>query len=700
MIDVVCPNCNSVTPPFQYCLVCNSFLADQLRHALENRHDKATEPANRRWANYWGFLSYLLALLRSLRKRLMFSSKSGTELNIQMDAHLRRDCRRVQKHGICKLATSSTKEDEVAVIAKVNDLDGFKNLEQVRIVTIIEGTNEDQTTLVTARIKGDEQEIELVRNHSFVLSLKAARRMRPFLEQAKRETLMPANLLATDLQANGGEGVIIGIVDFGLDFRHRNFCNSDGNTRILALWDQKAPFDKHYSPEPFRYGRLIKEDQINEALKKADPYQALAYEASRNSLFDTGSHGTYIADIAAGNGLGSNCPGIAPKANIVFVDVSTAGTRMQGGQAVGSTFGDSVQLLEAIKFIFDYAKDQPCVINISLGSNGGPHDGTTPVEDAIDRLVKQKPNRAVVIAAGNSFGKSLHAAGCVPNGGYVDLKWQIPRFDPTGNELELWYAGEDRFSVEILNPDGKCVARVRPCQIWETTESSKGRMSVVNRLGHPHYRDNTITVFFERGVSAGVWTLRLLGDAVRDGNFHVWIDRDDQGQSRFVKPKDKSYVISNDCTLNSIACGYKAIVVGSYNAYETNQPLSDTSSSGPTRDKRQQPTISAPGEKVMAAQSGTLVLRHRQSGTSIAAAVVTGTVALMLSEALAAGITLATEQIRDILIRTARKSPTGGNQWDSGYGHGRVCIKTAIEDVTSGTESNHQQASAAGLRRQ
>ena len=191
--------------------------------------------------------------------------------------------------------------------------------------------------------------------------------------------------LAADDEAKGGGGVIIGVVDFGLDFAHRNFRNSDGSTRILALWDQKAsPGDQSISraagrsPEPFGYGRLFEEDDINEALKQADPYKALGYEVSKNSLFDTSAHGTHVADVAAGNsGLGSSCPGIAPQAEIVFVDIATARAPVQGVQAVGSTFGDSAQLLEAIHFIFDYAKakGRPCVINISLGTNGGPHDG-------------------------------------------------------------------------------------------------------------------------------------------------------------------------------------------------------------------------------------------------------------------------------------------------------------------------------------
>jgi len=695
MTDVICPNCHSITPPFRRCLVCNLYLSDLLDDHFKSEPGQVAKPAGGRLADNRRSLSKLFALARSLARRFMPLSKSGSEYSVPMDARLRRACRRIEKHGICKLATASTEKGEVAVIAKVTDLARFKQHVN-SVTTVIKSPSDDQLMLVTARMRADENKIENLRKQGFVKSLKASARVRPFLEQTRRETFTCADALPLDPEAQDGSGVIIGIVDFGLDFAHRNFRDSYGRTRILALWDQKASTAAQHSPKPYGYGRLFTEDEINEALKEADPYKALGYEVSKNSLPDAGGHGTSVTDVAAGNGLGSSCPGVAPQAEIVFVDVATAGTPMQGPQAVANTFGDSVQLLEAIHFIFEYAKakGRPCVINISLGTNGGPHDGSSPLEKAIDWLVTEEPNRAVVIAAGNSFGKALHATGQVPKGGCVDLKWRISRFDATSNEFEVWYASNDRFTLELLDPDGKRVAMVRPGCIWEKTDGSRGLMTVVNRLHDPINDDNTINVFFERGVRDGVWTLRLRGDTVHDGCFHAWIERDEMGQSRFAKPKDKSYVISNDYTLSSIACGHETIVVGSYNAYEADLPLSEFSSAGPTRDKRerQQPTLCAPGEDVMVAQPKTRILRHRQSGTSVAAAVVTGTVALMLAEAQAQSITLTADQIREILIRTAHRNPASDNHWEPGFGYGRVCAKAAVADVRYGLYRHPQQA--------
>ena len=123
-----------------------------------------------------------------------------------------------------------------------------------------------------------------------------------------------------------------------------------------------------------------------------------------------------------------------------------------------TSFGDSVTLLEALKYIFDKAGTRPAVVNVSLGTNGGPHDGTTLVDQGIDALVTAAANRAVVIAASNSFDDGIHATGTLTAGVSHDLHWDVVStlFRPI--ELELWYAGSDRFKVELIGPNGVVLA--------------------------------------------------------------------------------------------------------------------------------------------------------------------------------------------------------------------------------------------------
>ena len=384
-------------------------------------------------------------------------------------------------------------------------------------------------------------------------------------------------------------------------------------------------------------------------------------------------------DIACGNGSGSRVPGVAPNADIIFVQISASDIAWEGPAVVDSNFGGSVQLLEAIQFIFEQAGTRPCVTNISLGTNGGPHDGTNLVEQGIDAIVTAEPNRAVVIAASNSYDDGIHASGRVTERSFVDLVWQIGWFDFTHNEMEIWYSKDDQLQLELIDRDDRSIGTLdlgTSAEIYN--QANELLFFVAHRQGDPNNGDNTIGIFMNtEAISSGLPTqlkLRLHGIAISNGQFHAWIERDDPGQSSFAPPHDNSH------TLGSISCGQHSIVVGSYDAHTTGQPLSWFSSAGPTRDGRQKPEISAPGHNVLAANSSTRVGITRMSGTSMAAPAVTGVVALILAEARSLNNKLTSEQIRDILAKTARSNPPS-MPWDDRYGMGRVDASAAVQQV-------------------
>ena len=723
---VICPNCRTKSPAWTNCANCSAPLRRHNGHApksvVKNHHLTATQAMSKGRA-------------------------------VVMDPEW---CRREQnnKYDIAYPQIACSDEHEVAVIARVTDLNKFKKLPQVKVKTAIR--LHDKTTIVTARMPNSEEELQKVHDEKFVLSLKPGVRLRQHLEQTRDASIalpapVPKKTYLPIKDERSPKPVIVGFVDFGLDFMHRNFRYADGSTRILALWDQAA--DPNTVPhitldedeqeqaqeiydfgkasalwEKYGYGLLHTKPEIDKAIQVADAelhatdgdnktideylesaYRALRYAPPKDSLFQIGAHGTYVADVAVGNGLGTGAAGIAPEADIVFVEVATLRVEdhirptelaVSTTDRLGNSFGDSAQLLEAVKFIFDFAKlkDRPCVVNISLGTNGGPHDGSNLVELALDALVCEQPNRAIVIAAGNTHGKALHVRGQIEQGDCIDLNWQIPQDDPTLNKLELWYAEPDKLTVEVINPQGVNLGRITPG--WQkllladpdpkgqssnksskTDPNGKVKVSVINRQNDPNNQANTINIALDPGATPGIWKARLHGTSVKNGEFHAWIERDETGQSRFAEPDDDEYEITDECTLNTIACGKHTIVVGSYDATKHAPPSSVNSSAGPTRDGRRKPDLSAPGESVFAAYSRTLVLRNRVSGTSLAAPVVTGTIALMLAEAQKQRISLTAKQILKILKRTVQPEADGRRGWDPRKGYGRVSVKDAVEAI-------------------
>ncbi len=574
-------------------------------------------------------------------------------------------------------ATASTLEGEIAVIAKVADKEAWVALSEVQPGADIGPAPDGNGHIVTARIP--LARLEYVRRQPFVVSLKPAQSLHPELADTIREIEARQDLLPPEAVGGQGRDVVIGIVDFGCDFAHRNFRRSDGSTRLLAIWNQNGAAN---AGSPFSYGTLYDQAAINAALTQANPYAALGYGPRPDQPgAPAGTHGTHVMDIAGGNGLGSGTPGVAPEADLVFVDVAASDIPWAGPDVLTSSFGDSVQLLEALRFIFDFAGNRPCVVNVSLGTNGGPHDGTTLVEQGIDALLAEVPNRAVVIAASNSFADGIHAAGRVPQQGSVDLRWQVQDADWTHNECEIWYSGSDRLRLELLAPDGTQLGLLDAGQSGRLTDNAGNvLLFAAHRVDDPNNHDNVIGIFLENTLPAGTWTLRLHAVQVQNGTFHAWIERDDNSPSMFVPPHDNRY------TLGSISCGCHTIVVGSYDAHKSTVPLSWFSSSGPTRDGRTKLELSAPGHNVLAAHSRTGTGVTRKSGTSMAAPAVTGVVALLLSEARAHGIDLTIDEIRAVLrssVQASPPDPTAG--WDPRYGDGRVRAAAAVFEVLQAT---------------
>lgn len=688
MTNVICPKCHSVVPPWQSCLNCYTSLAGRPGGVTESGKSSTDTPQTARLGQSPSSSADTAVKARRPAPFGIIGSMAS-----QIDPNLFR-CIQRREQGFRKLPSASQPEDQLGVIARLTDIEPFEKIDGVKIATRIEPTEKDNTWIVTALVPWSN--FEDIRQQEFVVSMKASQRIRPSLEKTIQEIGARRTNPPNEPLANGGSGVIVGIVDFGMDFMHRNFRapGVDGGSRILALWDQTAAPDQD-SPAPFGYGKVHTKEAIDAALGQngEDPYEFLGYGPPTDGMFVTGAHGTYVADVAAGNGEGTGAPGVAPNSDIVFVEISTKGIPSSHADVVGNTFGETKQLLDAVEFIFDFAakRDRPCVVNLSLGTNGGPHDGKTLVELAIDRLVEEAPNRAVVIAASNLAGKNLHATGQVSAdmNNPVELKWHIFPNDTTINELEIWYSKNDRFDVEVVKPNGLTKVAVEFREKASFSVGEKSTMVVVNREDDPNNEDNTINVFFEQEIAPGIWTLRLRGASIADGGgrFNAWIERDETGPSRFEPSATCN--INDDCTLGSIACGEKSIVVGGYDAHKAGFPLCEFTSSGPTRDGRPKPEISAPGQDVFAAHSRTLVERHSESGTSMSAPAVTGVVALMLAEAMTNKISLDIDKIREILIQTARPDPpVFGNAdtnmtWNPQYGHGRVSAAAAVAAVSA-----------------
>ena len=332
-----------------------------------------------------------------------------------------------------------------------------------------------------------------------------------------------ANAVHTGSPALKGTGVIVGIIDSGIDFAHQCFRKADGTSRILSIWDQSlTPTGSERSPAGYTYGVEYTKANIDAALATANPTSSVRHQDS-----DPG-HGTHVAGIAAGDGsvAGNSKPaftfvGVAPEADIIFV-ANSAGT---------PDLGDSAATLDAAKYIFEKAAalNKPVVINLSQGDNMGPHDGTSLLERGLDNLLGG-PGRIFVKSAGNAGADNIHASGTVAAGGTEQVQFTVPAGDTSPETLDIWYYGPDRFGITITTPGGHTTTPVNPGAAPSSINLPNGnRLLIVSRLNDPNNHDNRIYIQLSRGTSPtiqqGNWFFGLQGTTVVDGRFDAWIER-------------------------------------------------------------------------------------------------------------------------------------------------------------------------------
>lgn len=472
-------------------------------------------------------------------------------------------------------------------------------------------------TLATASLRLSQ--IGLVAEMSEVQSIRASRPVEPLLDQSVPETGAP--ILWYGTQSTTGQGVIVGIVDSGVDILHPAFRldrDKDGfleGSRILFYWDQSASGIGWFPPF---WGDEIGEAVYGRVYAQRDLEVAISVNYS--PVPDTMGHGTHVAGIAAASSnLG--LPGVAPGAELVVVKTNF--------------YEDGV--VDGIKFVFEVAEylGKPAVVNISLGGHAGPHDGTSPFERMISELV-DRPGCVIVAAAGNEGAKKIHVGGEIR----TRTTWTLL---PSSSSVvvRFWYVFPAQFRVTISSPLGETLVTA-PGQARGLT-SPAGILWLDNGIDTMK-QTQQIFLSLNRAAPGSAWQITF--EPILGGRVDGWIESssmgsfvEGDGNVTIAEPGNAERVITVGAYVTKTSWVSQA---GLYKAegYEL-QALAPFSSRGPTRDGRLKPDLSAPGAWIVSARS-----REAQvspwyalpdgwhmilAGTSMAAPHVAGACALILS---------------------------------------------------------------------
>lgn len=228
-----------------------------------------------------------------------------------------------------------------------------------------------------------------------------------------------------------------------------------------------------------------------------------------NHVAFKGSHGTKVASIAAGNRVSGELGGVAPGADLVFVNTVGSGSR---------SLTAMTELAEAVDYIFRCADEarKPCVVNIGLGDDLGPRDGSSPAERFLDMLIWSKPGRAVTIAAGNANLQGRSRAGHLPSGATREMKFRTSERSPRSFVFEFWFTGGVDVEFEIKAPrdlGSSDVLRVDGLVHWYAL--GRDRLSVASATRVPTGDKGIIRIELvcpedagpAPGFSGGTWSL-------------------------------------------------------------------------------------------------------------------------------------------------------------------------------------------------
>jgi subtilisin family serine protease len=579
-----------------------------------------------------------------------------------------------------------------------------------RLVRVVDG-------YYTARIPRDR--LKELEKHPGVIEVEGVRLLRPHLDHSVKR-IHGREPLPGGGGVPDGRGVVIGFVDYGLDFKQKDFQNPrkgardahnpHGITRIAYLWDQQLKRKgNERAPKKYRYGVEYSAAQIDKALRAHRPDRI---QHDPLSAEDIAGHGTSIAGIAAGNGQSTDrhykkagkYKGVAPAATLVFVSLSRARIIKQLNAPRG-TFANSLNIAHGVAYCFEKADElgMPCVVNLSLGANGGGHDGDMALEWIIDALL-ERHGRAVVVAVGNEDGDEfpVHATGRLKKGAKAALKWVVgdpdtSTNDPNPNELEVWYPRGSAISARLIAPDGEASKAVTPGKSRSHTFANGEKVSIYSDPLTPW--NGAARIHFEltggaTDIRFGTWRVQLQATRVGEPGgrvrFDAWIERTLPANAAVgSKSRFATYNPRTAINVTPPATSRRSITVASRANRRPPAPISTYSGRGPTRDRRRKPELTAPGDPIFStnarARVGNLgpggnpwTARRSVGGTSAAAPHVTGVIARMLGR----NAYLTADEIRAILLKSATPPPHG-RKWDPKWGYGTVNAARAVELVES-----------------
>ena len=506
-----------------------------------------------------------------------------------------------------------------------------------------------------------EENIEKLASLEEVIYIEKPKRL--FFEVADGRRVSCIDAVQTPRFRLTGKGVLIGVIDSGIEYANADFRQEDGATRIRFLWDQTV---EGTPPEGYRIGSEFSAEQINEALQQPNRTMRLQKVPS----VDSSGHGTAVAGVAAGNGRnsGGRYRGTAPDAELIIVKLGNPG---------GVGFPRTAELMQAVDYIVQKAEmlQMPVSVNISFGNTYGAHNGTSLPERFLDAAA-QIGRTLISVGTGNEGAEAGHTSGFVREGEETSVPLGVQERQGAFS-LQIWTDYTDVIGVTIKTPSGERVGPIR--EVMGTQRFLTGKTEILLYYGEPSPYSGLNEIFLEflpvdDYVNSGEWNIILVPEQIVTGRFEMWLPA-----SYTLNEGTAFFYPTEELTLTIPSTASRVLTVAAYDA--DTMSYADFSGRGRKSQNNQKPDLAAPGVNVVSVQGEEGYASF--TGTSFAAPFASGGAALLMEW----GITeknvlfLYGEKAKAFLRRGARELP-GYDSWPNNQlGYGALCIRDSIPET-------------------
>ena len=488
--------------------------------------------------------------------------------------------------------------------------------------------------------------------------------------QGKRASCIPEVTMREPFLT--GKGVLVAVIDSGIDYQNPEFRTREGETRIQYLWDQTLiPSETiGFPPAGFSEGVEFDKAKIDAALRSNMPETMVP-------SFDTSKHGTSVAAIAAagGNLMDGRFEGVAPESEMIVVKL---------GSPLPDSFPRTTQLMRALTYVVKKAVEigRPVAINLSFGNTYGSHDGTSLLERFLDN-VSEIGRTVICVGSGNEGAAGGHVSGSFSYAEQqVRVELNVGNYQPSFG-VQLWKEYVDRFSVALISPSGirEEIDTIRT----GTQEIAVEQTRILLYIGEPSPYSVNQEIYFDflpqqTYINPGIWTFELTPVRVVSGNYDFYLP-----SSVALNADTRFFTPTPDKTLTIPSTASKVITVGAYDAfYEAyadfsgrGYPLQSIAGESVIQGSIK-PDIAAPGVAINTIAPGGIPVQV--SGTSFATPFVTGSAALLMEWGIVRGNDpfLYGEKVKAYLRRGARPLRGEVNYPNARSGYGALCVAESL----------------------